>query len=499
MKRHKCFAVIALGSAVCIILAMTAFSQTPNESNQNTEQPAEESHDTNQLDHQSIPHSLAKAGEIGAKYDKLNPRIWEASPFPGTGDTIMGDWGRIRETLAKHNFGIYVYSISAIDYNLKDSPMYGMPADSDGKIGQVYDGQRATRSGPQAAYLTYNIPSTDTQFVISGVEAWTNWSSSMGVNNARLVDLNINQYFLKKKLKVTLGYASNLQVYYGVYVAGSLAAGTLGVNGILPVEVGQSSTVNSAPTANFKYNINKHYYTITGFQRSMSPYGSAEGNRHDALNLRFNQPGAKLFLQQEVGYRSSSAPGVKSLFIRADGFFNCSHYFDYRSGSYALLHASSVRANRTDNNWAWSLAADRQLTQPDPSLPFRGFYGGFSVQYAPPQQNVNTQYYEARGYWIGTFRRRPMDMLTLDINNTEFSKIAIRTFMGTAAYGVVTPSSQLGMSTSSSGQTAYTGVWNWHLRPGLWLGTGLGYTNHPTFSPKLPNPIEAKISFNMFF
>jgi porin len=151
------------------------------------------------------------------------------------------------------------------------------------------------------------------------------------------------------------------------------------------------------------------------------------------------------------------------------------------------------RANRTDNNWECSLAADRQLTQPDSSLPSRGFYAGFSVQYAPPQQNVYAQYYEARGYWIGTFRHRPMDVLTLDINNAEYSKIALRTFMGTAAYGVSIPSSQLGMSTISSGQSSYTGVRNWHLRQGL------GYIDHPSFSPELPSPIEAKFSFNMFF
>lgn len=254
-----------------------------------------------------------------------------------------------------------------------------------------------------------------------------------------------------------------------------------------------------SPGLNLRYKVSEHFYGITGFQRSINPDGYGANIRHDSVNLRFSNPGSRLLLIQEVGYRKQSAPGVKNLFLRADGWFNFSHFLDFRSGSLALLTASSDRKNRTDNNFAVSFAADRQLYQPDPSLPFRGFYAGGSVQYAPPQQNLFSQYYEVRLYSIGMFNRRPTDMLSLDINNTQFSKIALRTFAGTAAYGVSNPSAQLGIPTYFTGSTTCGGNWAWHLKPGVYFNTGMQYVVHPTYTPKLPSPVLGIAGLVVFF
>lgn len=445
-----------------------------------------------------IPESLIKIGTIGAKYDKLAPRDWDSTPFPTTGDTIVGEAGGVRQKLADHNIGLYLYETTSFDYNLKDAPMYGMPADSDGVRRQVYAGQRVTDTTIPELYITVNMPKTNTQIVMAAADFADNWTAGIGASDFRVADLSINQLLLKNRLKIVFGYVHNGLEYVGLFVGGNMAGGTLGASAIIPSAVGQSYTSHIAPSLNIKYYITPHYYTITGAQRSLNPNGISN-NEHDAAGLRFSYQHSRLLLQQELGYLRPAAPGVKKIFVRADGFYNFSHYFDYRSGSLALLTDSSNRANRSDNNWSVSIAADRQFIQPDASLPFRGLYCGATFQYAPPQQNLFTNYYEARIYDIGLSRRRPLDMMTLSVNNTEFSKIALRTFMGTAAYGVSVPSSSMGQSTGDTGQTNYTGGWSWHIVPGMWFVTGIGYTVHPSVTPKLPNPIMFQGGLSMFF
>jgi hypothetical protein len=135
----------------------------------------------------------------------------------------------------------------------------------------------------------------------------------------------------------------------------------------------------------------------------------------------------------ELGYSRESAPGVKKTFLRFTGLYNTSGFTDYRSGSLALI---TNTAKKSDNNWWISAAIDKQITQPDKMLPFRGLYQGTTLQYIPPQQNVLTKYFEYRGYYIGKFNSRPFDMFTWSVSYLGFSSDATNTLSGTAAYGV---------------------------------------------------------------
>jgi hypothetical protein len=52
---------------------------------------------------------------------------------------------------------------------------------------------------------------------------------------------------------------------------------------------------------------------------------------------------------------------------------------------------------------------DRQLSQPNAGLPFRGWYGGFTVTGSPSNVNVLRRYNGASFYDIAPFANHPFD------------------------------------------------------------------------------------------
>jgi porin len=447
-------------------------------------------------------------GTLSAKFDQLNPWDWKSVTFPSVGDTVDPEFAGIRPYLAEHNIGISLFQAgSHFDYNLKNAPMYGAygpPYNQHIAAGtkQQYTGQRPEWiAGGPYAFVTYAIPSTRTQFVLGAMDCFTTSQALIGCSNLRVTAAYANQRFFKGRVQLTAGYFPSGYGTVGMYTGGNMAGTTLGVGSILPSETGQNYPEHITPNATFRWEVTKHVYGVYGVQRSMSP-DYPQSNSHDAISLRFTAPDAKAFEQLEVGYRRESAPGVKRLWLRFDGFFNSSHYFDYRTGSSAYLAFLSnyrLQANRTDNNFASSDGVDYQFTQPDEILPFRGLYGGSTVQYAPPQQNLYSQYYEVRAYYLGLFRSRPADMWTLMVNNTEFSKIAINTFHGLAALGVSTPGTPIGQATADDGQTTYSITWLAHQRSGIWSNLGLVYTEHPTVAPRVPNSLVLLVGLSTYF
>jgi|GEM_PF-1411572 porin len=454
-----------------------------------------------------VPQSFIKMGMLSAKYDKLNPWDWKSVPYPSIGDTLDPEFAGIRPYLAEHNIGItLLYPGSHFDYNVKNPPMYGAygaPYNQSIAAGtkQQYTGQRPEYMSGPYAYLTYNIPSTHTQFVVGATDCLVTSEALYGCSNLRMTGAYVNQQFFKSKVQLSAGYLTEAWGSVGMYTGGNMAGTTLGVNSILPAEAGQNEPQHMTPAATLRWDVTKHVYGVVGVQRSMSPDYN-ESNQHDAIGLRFSVPDAKAFEELELGYKRESAPGIKKFWLRLDGFYNSSHYFDYRAGSaayLAFLNNNRLQTNRTNNNFASSNGVDYQFTQPDRVLPFRGLYAGGTVQYAPPQQNLYTAYYEARAYYLGLFKSRPLDMWTLMVNNTEFSKIAINTFQHTADYHVSIPGTPIGQTTADDGQTNYSVTWLAHLRSGLWSDVGLMYTEHPTVAPKVPNALVVSVGFSTYF
>lgn len=499
-----------LTCALCVLVGVGASAQTSDSQKQDaTPQNQTQAAGDNPASPSGpppMPASMIRMIRLETNYGYMAPK--DTEQYPPVSQSILGDDFGIRPALAKYKIGFSVMGVESVAYNLRDAPMSGMPYDPNGTRSQVYLDQRPTWYAPQNLFLTYN-PEKNTQVAMSWGDNGSTWAQALGNTGPRLNSLVFTHMFFNKsgsgkqtdppeghRVKLTIGYVTNDNTYYLSAVGGNTGGGTLGANAFVPFMAGENHGGTPTPTINIKVNETKHFYTMNSFQRSTNPNG--DDKQHDKMNFRFTQPGAKLLLIQEIGYYRDPAPGVKKTFVRADGWFNFSHYTDFREGTAALLGFPGSVAKKTDNNWAFSFAADRQIIQPDKFIPFRGMYAGFSVQYAPPQQDVYTQYYEFRIYDFGIFKSRPGDMLTLSVNYTGVSKIALHDFAGAAKYGVKVASAGLGYPTFD-GLT--NGVFNYSfvLRPGLYLNTGLQYTNHPIYAPKLPNPLGAVGTLALFF
>jgi porin len=151
---------------------------------------------------------------------------------------------------------------------------------------------------------------------------------------------------------------------------------------------------------------------------------------------------------------------------------NQTHYADYRTFGNTF----------TKNNFCSSDGFDFQLTQVDKRLPYRGLYTGGTIQYAPPQQNVYTQYYEWRWYYRGLLKARPMDMTQFMVTNLQSSKIFLKNIDEIALH----------YKSVSNNNTNISAAWVAHLRSGIWANVGLEYSEHPTTAPKTPNSLVAE-------
>lgn len=430
----------------------------------------------------AIPASLIQMGKIHAKYERFYPKAWE-SPFPGYEDTLFPEAGGAREAMANHNFGLLFLDTSAIYYNLAQPPMYHFSPKE-----QVFMGQRPTFQSTEMSWLTYDVPHHHLQFIASYANINTNWDKS-GPTLFRLDDMMVTWWGLKDKLDITFGYIENDSTnFYEGYIGGSLAGGTLGVQAAIPYIVGESRTGTSTPGLNIKYKLSNNFYNRLGFQRSVDPAGGNEEHTRNPKGWRFLETGARLLTIDEIGYHRHSSAGSKSVFVRATGWFNNSHFQDYRTLSLANVMSNSI--GKTDNNFAASIAGDFQVTQPDKILAFRGWYAGGSAQYAPPQQNAYTQYYEGRFYSIGPFKSRPTDMAIAMVTHTSFSEIlldhmkALPSAFG-PTYGVPT----------YPNQTSVSFGYSYHAHSGLWICPNVTYSHHPTFAPRLNDPVNAVMNF----
>ena len=159
----------------------------------------------------------------------------------------------------------------------------------------------------------------------------------------------------------------------------------------------------------------------------------------------------------EFGYRKEAAPGQLATWVRAAPMFNTSRYIDFAFGG------------RSTGNYAAYFLADQQIVQlaPMAGQAARGVYAGVTAMYAPPEFNRFSQYYELRLYGIGLLPSRPRDMLSLVVSRNVFSHYLVDAAL---------QQGQLAHDGSLSITAAYTAP----IAPGIRVGIGLGYTDHPT-------------------
>ena len=124
---------------------------------------------------------------------------------------------------------------------------------------------------------------------------------------------------------------------------------------------------------------------------------------------------------------------------------------------------------RNTGNYAGYFLADQQVVQlaPVAGQAARGVYAGITAMYAPPELNRFSQYYELRLYGIGLLPSRPRDMLSLVVSQNVFSHYLVDAAL---------QQGQLAHDDSLSITASYIAS----IAPGIRVGIGLGYTDHPT-------------------
>jgi porin len=368
-------------------------------------------------------------------------------------------------------------SKATFEYNFQHAP----------ESPQVFVGEKPSWYTVQLYGFTYS--QKDTQFNIGGAYMASNWTGFVGPNVFRLNTALINQFLFNRKLLLTLGYEDSEAVFQGRYTGEDTSTGALGVNAVIPFEVGEARTPFSALTFDLKYKFSHGLYTLDGVQRSQDPKGAVVENERNKIGLRPIPHGDGALYLGEVGYKQRALPGVKSTWFRMNGWYNASHYQDYSS-------VIKVVTGATAHSGAASVALDRQLTEPDKYLPYRGIYVNLTGQYAPPDVAVYHQYYQAALYAKGLFRARPLDMMSLNANRSQFSRTALNTFEKLPESPAHPQFGNPGWDDS----TTVSGTYGYLISHGIILDANVAYVRHPAYAPKtLTNPVLGTVELSFYF
>jgi hypothetical protein len=546
---------------VDINTAPAAMSEKPAEASPNNEQPAEQ-----MPPNTALTPAIIKIGLLNEQFNKLDAlcSIWELGCYTGAGDTLLQDEGGIRTKLAKANIGFFAMSMGVFDYNLADAP-YGT-RQTEEFMGQkpffVYTGLNL--------WTTFNIPSKNMQFTFGGANMASNYVYGYGPNTFRPTMLNLHQTLLKGKLEYIVGWQEQDAEIADNYIGGSFGAGVLGVRAVIPYNLGQSLEEFNTPTLLVKYHLTKKIYATAMAARSTDPDTGIWGvNARDRMGMRLFPKGDGALYAPEIGYKVDAAPGVKSIYFRMTGFYNSSRFLDYSNpakfvsgletinyGLYGKLSPvlkglTSIPSaftgvptvapdkNAMAHNGGFTMTIDKQLTQPDKYLSYRGIYLNAVAQYAVTKLNPYQQYYQVALFSEGLLKSRPLDMMVINANRTQYDRTTLNTMqalptalcpymvayealpqsaggLGTlplppgvtgadvcngALGSAVQAQAQAGATQAVQsinyqwGQKTYddteeiSGTYSLHVRRGMYWNANLGWTRHPAYAPRLNNPV----------
>jgi porin len=412
-----------------------------------------------------IPAVLLKIGAASAKYDSMMPKIWSI-PYMPAGDTVFPD-NPVRAELAKAHIWYTFSQLTEFAVNAKHLDQPPTP--------QTYVGEKPSYLVMSSIFATYN-PSKTTQFVFFAHQMQENQKIWAGKNSTQIDSLMLTQTFLKDKLQLSVGWIPEQFTIVNSFTGGNFAAGTMGTNSIIPYEVGESRSLEVEPSFQVKYKSNNGFYNLATIQRSANPAGPDAEHDRNKIGLRFSEKGSgeRALYIDEIGYQRNAAPNQKMRWLRLTGWYNPSRYSDLSSTT-AMFTGKKTRVG------AASAVFDQQLIQTDKYLPYRGWYVNFMGQYATPDANPYSQYYQVTLYSLGPFKSRPLDMFDVIYNRTQFSHDIMHTFR------------QIGTFTYDD-NTMASAVYSFHLL-GVYFSHGVSYIRHPQdyaqlgSTAKLGNPI----------
>ena len=326
--------------------------------------------------HAPTDTSTTDAGDLH-RFDILNERGF-AIPHPSVADTLFGDTGGVRSTLADNGFGFYaVFAPNVFEYDLTQANA-GKPLAVNGQVG-------TWNIAGEAATITFDLGKIgleDGQLQFSGAFGVNSLQKVNGPDVARIRALAYNQILADGNIEIQAGYYPIDLHFFGLHVGGSFAAGTLGPRAVIPYEVGISYGGFGTPAAEIKFNFPNGVYDRAAVVRSLAPGGTnVEVKVNPDPGLTFAPTGTGAMFINETGYKTAASDSQRYTWIRVGGIYNLAQFRNFSNG-------------QGTDNWALYALADRQLAVADWNHPSRGFYAGASVMYAPPEQNLFSQYYE---------------------------------------------------------------------------------------------------------
>lgn len=133
------------------------------------------------------------------------------------------------------------------------------------------------------------------------------------------------------------------------------------------------------------------------------------------------------------------------------------------------LGCRDMPGRRSGPSYGLFLLADRQLVQTasGEGNAARGIYAGFSLEYAPPQYNRFSQYYEGRIYGLGLVPSRPLDLVSLVYNRNVYSDLLVN-------------AARRAGNLAHNATNTYSVSYSAHVFHGINLNLGLSYIDNPT-------------------
>ncbi|MDR0218914.1 MAG: carbohydrate porin [Enterobacteriaceae bacterium] len=396
---------------------------------------------------------LVQAASDCSRFDKLQQKGPETPSISSACDTVFPEWGGLRSDMVDHGFLAQFQLLTNLTYdiagNWKNKPNY--------------IGQRLTTGNVIATNITYDLSrigfTDNAQLNFGAMYTYNNFKAIGQDGHVAVNELSIYQPLLNDRVILHYGYSAWLNYFYGLYLGSSTASSALGPTSVM---LNQAGLPSMKPSPGFDVRIfseNKRWYDHFGVLRSQSSDGLRADAEYNTYGLRWKVPHAGTLVINEIGYRVNSAQDLPMTWVRGGSVYNKTPYFNYNT------------EQEEDNTWSHYLAATHQLTQPDSSLPFRGWYIDGKTNYAPQNRNVFAADASLTLFSIGPFDSRPSDMLSFGLAYNKFSDDARRYFKRHGSNAE---------SFSTTASTAYT----MRVSNGIYWTNQLAWTHHPSFTPK---------------
>jgi len=399
---------------------------------------------------ESVPVKQTQSEDPYAKFAKNMVKGLSVN-MPTPANYLIQDPYGIRSRMA--DVGLYVFGIT------NNTLTYDVVNHGKGpKSQQAYAGQEVTGTSYNTLFATYDLGKLGLEDgQLTATLAYTNVSWEPA--GPTLLHIGVFQYYqalFDHAVELTVGYLGNIFVWNGTFVGGNIAGGTFGVSALIPQQTGLANFMIPRPGANLKLNLGHGLYSMTGIQRSWNPDGPVAEKEANGFGLSWGGKHVGMLYMEELGFQRRATVEAPAIWLRAGATYNTSGY------------ASLKTADERDHNYSLTFLADYQLMHlgQRTANPARGFYGGISLMYAPPDVNRFSQYYEARVYVKAPFASRPADQASFVVNHNRYSHYAIKS---------AEDAGRMTVDESTSISLSYTA----NLVHGLFLTGGVSFVNHP--------------------